>query len=117
MTLMRGSSNTLLVLGRGNSFLQKVADVRPYRAPELIFAPKDYGGEIDMWSFGCTVAELYTPNYTVFSDGAEDGGLSSDLVLLGSIISTLGTPTSETWPESDSRSGPADPSQNLSRLG
>jgi cyclin-dependent kinase len=53
-----------------------------------------------MWSFGCTVAELFTPKYTLFSDGAQDGGLSSDLVLLSSIISTLGTPTSETWPES-----------------
>ena len=53
-----------------------------------------------MWSFGCTIAELFTPNNTIFSDGAEDGGLSSDLVLLASIVSTLGTPTSETWPES-----------------
>jgi hypothetical protein len=53
-----------------------------------------------MWSFGCTVAELFTPKDTIFSDGAEDGGLSSDLVLLGSIIGILGTPTSVTWPES-----------------
>ena len=73
---------------------------RPYRAPELIFAPEDYGGEVDMWSFGCTVAELFTPKYTLFSDGADYDGLGSDLVLLGSVVSTLGTPTSETWPES-----------------
>ena len=53
-----------------------------------------------MWSFGCTVAELFTTKNTVFSDGSEDGGLSSDLVLLRSITSILGTPTSETWPES-----------------
>lgn len=77
---------------------------RPYRAPELIFGPDDYGGEVDIWSFGCTVAEAFTPKNTVFSDGAQDGGLSSDLVLLGSIISTLGTPTAETWPESTSAS-------------
>lgn len=56
-----------------------------------------------MWSFGCTVAELFTPKYTLFSDGADYDGLGSDLVLLGSIVSTLGTPTSETWPESMSR--------------
>jgi len=56
-----------------------------------------------MWSFGCTVAELYTHTPTLFSDGAEDGGWSSsDLVLLNSIITILGTPTSETWPESKS---------------
>ena len=91
--------------------------MRPYRAPELIFSPKDYGSEIDMWSFGCTLAELFTPSDTVFSDGAEDGGLSSDLVLLGSIISTLGTPTSETWPESKLSFYDADHSQNVSRLG
>jgi len=71
----------------------------PYRAPELIFSPNDYGGEIDMWSFGCTVAELFTSKDTLFSDGAQDGMLTSDLVLLASITSTLGTPTAETWPE------------------
>ena len=76
------------------------ANDRPYRAPELIFAPHDYGCEVDIWSFGCTVAELFTPKQTLFSDGADYDGLSSDLVLLGSVISTLGTPTSETWPES-----------------
>jgi serine/threonine protein kinase len=76
------------------------ADGRPYRAPELIFSPNDYGGEIDMWSFGCTIAELFTPKNTLFSDGAQDGMLSSDLVLLASITSALGTPTTESWPES-----------------
>jgi serine/threonine protein kinase len=78
-----------------------VSNCRPYRAPELIFSPKDYGAEVDIWSFGCVVAELFTPKTTVFSDGAENGGLSSDLVLLGSVISILGTPTTETWPESE----------------
>jgi hypothetical protein len=53
-----------------------------------------------MWSFGCTVAELFTYKDTLFADGAQDGMLSSDLVLLASITSTLGTPTVETWPES-----------------
>ena len=96
---MRALKNILLAWGLGRSRGTQF-NRRPYRAPELIFAPKDYGGEIDIWSFGCTVAELFTSKSTLFSDGAEYGGLSSDLVLLGSIISTLGTPTSETWPES-----------------
>jgi cyclin-dependent kinase len=56
---------------------------------------------VDIWSVGCTVAELFTAEGTLFSDGSEDGGLSSDLVLLRSIITTLGTPTSESWPESN----------------
>ena len=97
----RALPNTLPVLELGNC-LYGLSNTRPYRAPELIFAPNDYGGETDMWSFGCTVAELYTQTPTLFSDGAEDGGWSSDLVLLNSIITILGTPTSETWPESKS---------------
>lgn len=32
---------------------------RYYRAPEVIFGLK-YGLEIDMWSFGCLVAEIHT---------------------------------------------------------
>ena len=31
---------------------------RFYRAPEIILGA-NYGPEIDMWSFGCMVAELY----------------------------------------------------------
>jgi serine/threonine protein kinase len=112
MTLRKGLSSILLVLEPGISSLKPI-NIRPYRAPELIFAPKDYGGEVDIWSFGCTIAELYSPKDTIFSDGAEDGGLSSDLVLLGSIISTLGTPTTETWPESMTFLFNTDRSQNF----
>jgi serine/threonine protein kinase len=100
MNPMKALTNTPPEWELGISCVLFIANSRPYRAPELNFAPKDYGGEIDVWSFGCTVAELFTPEYTLFSDGAHDGGLSSDLVLLRSIITTLGTPTSETWPES-----------------
>jgi serine/threonine protein kinase len=99
MIEMRVLINTRLESAQGES-LNYCANDRPYRAPELIFSPNDYGGEIDMWSFGCTVAELFTPKDTLFSDGAQDGMLSSDLVLLASITSTLGTPTTESWPES-----------------
>src|SRR5271156_1484672 len=95
----RALSNTLPVLELGNC-LYGLSNTRPYRAPELIFAPNVYGGEIEKWAFGCTVAELYTQTPPLCSDGAEDGGWSSDLVLLNSINTILGTPTSETWPES-----------------
>ena len=70
-----------------------------------------------MWSFGCTVAELFTPKHTLFSDGADYDGLGSDLVLLGSIISSLGTPTSETWPESTPLEDESDDSEIFQRLG
>ena len=32
---------------------------RFYRAPELLFRLKDYGPEVDVWSVGCIMAELY----------------------------------------------------------
>jgi hypothetical protein len=46
-------------------------------------------------------------------DGSEDGGLASDLVLLRSIITTLGTPTAESWPESYCLQGETNPSEDF----
>ena len=30
-----------------------------YKAPEVIFAKKDYDKKVDIWSFGCLIAELF----------------------------------------------------------
>ncbi|KAF3935948.1 hypothetical protein ABW19_dt0202303 [Dactylella cylindrospora] len=66
-----------------------------YRSPETLFGYRSYGAEVDIWAFGCVIAE------------AENGGplfdagdLGTDLRLVLSIFQTLGTPDSESWPES-----------------
>ncbi|ETO00359.1 hypothetical protein RFI_37087 [Reticulomyxa filosa] len=33
---------------------------RPYRAPEVMLSPKQYDSPVDMWAFGCVVAEMIT---------------------------------------------------------
>ncbi|ETO26438.1 mitogen-activated protein kinase HOG1 [Reticulomyxa filosa] len=33
---------------------------RHYRAPEVMLSPKQYGASVDMWAFGCVVAEMIT---------------------------------------------------------
>lgn len=77
-----------------------------YRPPELLFGYKAYGSGLDMWAFGCTVAECfirYAPPdmgeepVTTFFDA---GDLGSELRLVASIFQKLGTPCVETWPVS-----------------
>ena len=60
---------------------------RYYRAPELIFGSSDYSTAIDIWSFGCVLAELLlgTP---IFPG-------TSGVDQLVEIIKVLGTPTKE----------------------
>ena len=79
----------------------KVLDIGtgPYRAPEVLFADKEYGPPVDMWGFGVMLSEaLRDPPLPVFESrpASEDG---SQLGLILSIFKTLGTPTPETWPE------------------
>ncbi|GAO51944.1 kinase-like protein [Saitoella complicata NRRL Y-17804] len=70
-----------------------------YRPPELIFGHNSYGTELDLWSWGCTIATLLSPTSTpLFNPEVED----SDLALLSTHFCTLGTPTTESWPESAS---------------
>ncbi|KAL7276531.1 mitogen-activated protein kinase [Rhizina undulata] len=77
---------------------QKITDVGTtcYRPPELLFGYKAYGSKVDMWAFGCVVAECFSPGHEQLFDA---GDLGSDLRLIASIFKKLGTPTLETWPE------------------
>lgn len=61
-----------------------------FRCPELLFGTRYYGGEIDMWSMGCIIAELLLK--VPFLQG------DSDLDQLTKIFQTLGTPNEESWP-------------------
>ncbi|KAK6331519.1 hypothetical protein TWF730_004600 [Orbilia blumenaviensis] len=67
-----------------------------YRPPETLFGFREYGTEVDIWAFGCVIAEA--------ENGAplfEAGELGTDLRLILSIFQSLGTPTLNTWPEAN----------------
>ena len=54
---------------------------RFYRSPEVILG-SPYGVEIDMWSFGCILAELYT-GYPLFPGENEAEQLACIMEVLG----------------------------------
>ncbi|GJN94431.1 hypothetical protein Rhopal_007511-T1 [Rhodotorula paludigena] len=100
-----------------------------YRAPELVFASRNYDPfALDLWALGATLSEFFAalelpvppspdsedeferyyrqcatppPEPTLQRKTLFDGG-ASDFLLAASIFRVLGTPTSETWPESAS---------------
>ncbi|EME42626.1 hypothetical protein DOTSEDRAFT_54936 [Dothistroma septosporum NZE10] len=67
-----------------------------YRPPELLFGHASYGTKLDMWAAGCVAAQVTCLNDQTLFDA---GDLGSELALIKSIFSTLGTPDLETWPE------------------
>lgn len=76
---------------------KKITDVGTtcYRPPELLFGHTSYDCTLDMWAAGCVIAEVFSGRHgTLFKSGE----LGSDFALIFSIFSTLGTPTSSSWP-------------------
>lgn len=61
-----------------------------YRPPELLFGTTVYGPEVDMWSAGCIMLELFTKK-PVFQGNDE-------IHQLDVVYRILGTPTPERWP-------------------
>jgi len=61
-----------------------------YRPPELLFGTTVYGPEVDMWSAGCIMLELFTKK-PVFQGNDE-------IHQLDVMYKVLGTPTSNRWP-------------------
>ena len=78
---------------------RKITDIgtTSYRPPELLFGYKAYDTSLDIWSAGCVVAELMQPSHQPLFDA---GDLGSELALLKSIFTTLGTPSDAIWPVS-----------------
>lgn len=76
---------------------QKILEVGTtcYRPPELLFGDVSYDTSLDLWAAGCTVAEMLRPTHQSLFDS---GDLGSELALIKSIFSTLGTPNEKTWP-------------------
>ncbi|EMR11070.1 hypothetical protein PNEG_00667 [Pneumocystis murina B123] len=74
----------------------------PYRPPELLLSYTNYGTSLDMWSWGVTIAQMFTfENKPLFDSGLGNNFGYSDLLLLSSIFKTLGTPTKDNWDEID----------------
>ncbi|KZT74392.1 Pkinase-domain-containing protein [Daedalea quercina L-15889] len=61
-----------------------------YRPPELLFGTTVYGSEVDMWSAGCIMLELFTKK-PVFQGNDE-------IHQLDVIYRIVGTPVVEQWP-------------------
>ncbi|KIX04186.1 uncharacterized protein Z518_07740 [Rhinocladiella mackenziei CBS 650.93] len=66
-----------------------------YRPPELLFGDRSYDTSLDMWAAGCVVAEMVKDGHHAIFDA---GPLGSELSLIKSILTTIGTPNDETWP-------------------
>ncbi len=76
---------------------RKITDVgtTSYRPPELLFGCTAYGTKLDMWAAGCVLAEAVAALRRPLFDS---GPVGSELALIRSIFSCLGTPTSQNWP-------------------
>lgn len=60
---------------------------RYYRAPELILGEESYGMEIDVWSMGCVIAEMFIGEPIFTGKNSKDQFVK--------IMTVLGTPTAE----------------------
>jgi cyclin-dependent kinase len=80
---------------------EKIIDVgtTSYRPPELLFGSRGYGTSLDLWAAGCVVAQALDPSHRQLFDS---GPLGSELALIQSIFTNLGTPSKEVWPVCDS---------------
>ncbi|KAK2740182.1 hypothetical protein FQN57_006193 [Myotisia sp. PD_48] len=76
---------------------EKITDVGTtcYRPPEILFGLRSYDTSLDLWSAGCVVAEAIHPQHQPVFDA---GPLGSELSLIHSIFTTIGTPTNDSWP-------------------
>lgn len=77
----------------------KITDVgtTSYRAPELLFGNNAYTTSLDLWAAGCVATEVIRHRHQPLFECGEG---SSELGLIKSIFSTLGTPTNDIWPVS-----------------
>ncbi|KAG0323624.1 kinase subunit of RNA polymerase II carboxy-terminal domain kinase I [Dissophora globulifera] len=62
-----------------------------YRPPELILGATTYGPEVDMWSAGCIMVELFTRK-PIFQG-------HNEITQLDQIWKVMGTPQKSTWPD------------------
>ena len=85
-----GNFNLSRAVCRDRTFTHEVVTIW-YRCPEILLGAKHYGAGIDIWSFGCILAELA-------SDQPLFQGQGSEFEQLMLIFQALGSPTEDTWP-------------------
>ncbi len=66
-----------------------------YRAPELLLGEVYYDTSVDIWSVGCTIAEITRRGEPMFE-------CETEIELIRQIWLTCGTPTKENWPNAES---------------
>jgi cell cycle related kinase len=64
---------------------------RWYRAPELLYGARQYDEGVDLWAVGCVFGEML--NRSPIFPG------QNDIDQLYQVLSVLGSPNPETWPE------------------
>ncbi|KAJ3293868.1 Pkinase-domain-containing protein [Rhizoclosmatium globosum] len=74
----------------GRPYSHQVA-TRWYRSPELLYGARKYDIGVDLWACGCIFGELL--NHAPLFPG------QNDIDQLYCVLSILGTPTSEEWPD------------------
>lgn len=63
-----------------------------YRAPEILLGEKAYGFAVDMWSFGCILAEWLQHGEPLMQGTGEADQINT-------IFKLLGTPSEHSWPK------------------
>lgn len=63
---------------------------RYYRPPEIFMITYQYGKGVDLWSLGCTIAEILQDGEVLFKEPTE-------FQMLTKIFDKRGTPTEEDW--------------------
>lgn len=74
----------------GRPYTNKVISLW-YRPIELLLGEESYGFEVDIWSCGCILAELFTRRVLFHA--------SSELELIQMITDLCGTPSISDWPK------------------
>ncbi len=73
-------------------FLTHAVSTRWYRAPELLYGSRSYDEKVDLWSLGCTFAEMLSTEGQALARG------ESDIDQMAKVFQIFGTPAERRWP-------------------
>ncbi|OWA51447.1 putative Cyclin-dependent kinase D-1 [Hypsibius exemplaris] len=75
------------------------AGTRQYRAPELLFGATNYDQKVDLWSCGCSCAEIYTNGQVLLRSETDIGQLGTVLGIFGDPVTQNGFEGARQWPD------------------